>query len=182
MAQFKPLLALLCFVILVPATGLANDRRVRNTTPPPYTPRNDVDFIEALVPHHEGAIQMAQIEVQKGTRAEVKTMAQQMIDQQAQEIAVMTSEYQAITGRSRVPSPPRDNHMRADMLVIQAASGAAVDEAFLEHMIPHHANAISLAHRALPFLRRQALKDLATNTENGQAAEIGEMQEMKANP
>lgn len=182
MNRTRSFIVLHLLALLLPAAALANDRSVRNTTPPPYTPRGDVDFIEALVPHHQAAIQTATIEVQKGTRPEVKAMAQQMIDQQAQEIALMQAEYKSLTRRSQVPPPPRDNHMRADMAALRNATGAAVDQTFLGEMIPHHAGALSLAHRARPFLRRQALKDLAVNVENGQAAEIGEMAELKTVP
>lgn len=178
----RRLIALLVLALLLPPAALANDRSVRNTTPPPYTPRGDADFIEALVPHHQAAIEMATVEVQNGTRPEVKAMAQRMIDDQTREIAVMQAEYKALTRRSQVPPPPRDNHMRADMTALRNATGAAVDQTFLDDMIPHHAGALSLAHRARPFLRRQTLKDLATNIENGQAAEIGEMEQMKTTP
>lgn len=72
--------------------------------------------------------------------------------------------------------------MRAGMTALRNATGAAVDQTFLDDMIPHHAGAISLAHRAMPFLRRQTLRDLAVNMENAQAAEIGEMGRLKAAP
>lgn len=178
----KTLSRLLLAVLLLPALAFANDRRVRNTTPPPYTPRNDVDFIEALVPHHLDALEMARMEVERGTRPEVRAMAQGMIDEQTREIALMTAEYRVLTGRGRVPPPPTDRHMRNDMALLDRATGAAVDAVFLEQMIPHHAGALVLAHRALPYLRRQALRDLARNVENAQAAEIGEMQELKTAP
>jgi uncharacterized protein (DUF305 family) len=121
------------------------------------------------------------MEVERGTRPEVRAMAQGMIDEQTREIALMTAEYRALTGRGRVP-PPTDRHMRNDMALLDRATGAAVDAVFLEQMIPHHAGALVLAHRALPYLRRQALRDLARNVENAQAAEIGEMQELKTVP
>lgn len=179
----KKLIASLFVVLfLFPTLAFANDRRVRNTTPPPYTPRNDVDFIEALVPHHRDAIEMARIEVEQGTRPEARSMAQSMIDQQAQEIALMTSEYRALTGRSRVPPPPTDRHMRNDMRRLEAATGAEVDAAFLDEMIPHHAGALVLAHRSSRYLRRQVLRDLAKNVENAQAVEIGQMQELRTSP
>lgn len=173
---------LILALLLLPTVALANDRRSGNTTPPPYTPRNDVDFIEALVPHHQDALEMARIEVERGTRPEVKSMAQAMIDQQTQEIALMTSEYQALTGRKRVPPPPTDRHMQNDMRRLERASEAEVDAVFLDEMIPHHAGALVLAHRALPYLRRPALRDLAQNVTNAQAIEIGEMQELKTSP
>ena len=182
MNRTRTVVSSLGLALLLPAAALANDRSVRNTTPPPYTPRGDVDFIEALVPHHQAAIEMAQMEVEKGTRPEVKAMAQQMIDDQTRELAVMQAEYKALTRRSKVPLPPRDNHMRADMTALESATGAAVDQTFLDDMIPHHAGALTLAHRARPFLRRQTLKDLAANIENAQAAEIGEMEQLKTAP
>lgn len=182
MRIIKKTIPALALAVLVPAAALADDRRVRNTTPPPYTPRTDVDFIEALVPHHQAAIEMAQVELRNGTRPEVKAMAQQMIDDQTREIAVMQAEYKALTRRSQVPPPPPDNHMRGDMASLRNATGAAVDQTFLDDMIPHHAGAISLTHRARPFLRRQTLRDLAVNMENAQAAEIGEMGRLKTNP
>lgn len=178
----KLLGSLLLTALLLPTLAFANDRRVQNTTPPPYTPRTDADFIEALVPHHLDALEMARMEVERGTRPEVRAMAQGMIADQTREIELMTAEYRALTGRGRVPPPPTDRHMRNDMTRLERATGAAVDAVFLEEMIPHHAGALVLAHRALPYLRRQALRDLAQNVQNAQAAEIGQMQELKAAP
>lgn len=62
-----------------------------------------MDFIGALVPHHQAAIEMAQVELRNGTRPEVRAMAQQMIEDQMREIAVMQAEYRALTRRSQVP-------------------------------------------------------------------------------
>ncbi|MBN9523421.1 DUF305 domain-containing protein [bacterium] len=178
----KRLLSLLLTGLLLPTLAFANGRRVQNTTPPPYTPRTDADFIEALVPHHLDALEMARVEVERGTRPEVRAIAEGMIADQTREIALMIAEYRDLTGRSRVPPPPTDRHMRNDMALLDRATGAAVDAVFLEQMIPHHAGALVLAHRALPYLRRQALRDLAQNVQNAQAAEIGEMQELKVAP
>lgn len=64
-------------------TSSAQKQQAENVTVPPFIAANDVQFIDALVPHHEMAIRMADIELQKGTRAEVKAMAQMMKDAQA---------------------------------------------------------------------------------------------------
>ena len=42
----------------------------------------DVAFARKMLAHHQGAIEMAQIELKHGTDAEAKRMAQKMIDDQ----------------------------------------------------------------------------------------------------
>src|SRR5262249_43365849 len=43
-----------------------------------------------MIPHHQGVIAMARMELQRGQHAELKRMAQQIIDGQAAEITTMT--------------------------------------------------------------------------------------------
>lgn len=161
------------------ATG---QQQQTNATMVPFTAANDVQFIDAIIPHHEMAVRMADLVLQKGTRAEVKTMAQTMKEMQQQEIAVLQGARQALTGSATVPTPPTDAHMEADHMLLEQATGAQVDSLFLEHMIPHHAEAISLAHRALPNLQRADVRQIATNVVGDQAKEIGEMQELRDQP
>jgi uncharacterized protein (DUF305 family) len=49
----------------------------------------DVAFYCAMIPHHQGAINMAKAELQYGDDAEAKAMAQKVIDAQEKEIAEM---------------------------------------------------------------------------------------------
>ncbi len=49
----------------------------------------DKDFILMMIPHHQGAIDMARAELEHGTDAAIKAMAQKMIDAQEAEIAEM---------------------------------------------------------------------------------------------
>jgi uncharacterized protein (DUF305 family) len=48
----------------------------------------DVDkaFIDSMLPHHAGAIEMATVALQRGGIAEIRTMARNIIDMQAEEI------------------------------------------------------------------------------------------------
>lgn len=46
-------------------------------------------FIDMMIPHHQGAIRMAQVELAKGGDPELKQMAQQIIDAQSKEIEQM---------------------------------------------------------------------------------------------
>lgn len=49
----------------------------------------DNDFVAMMVPHHQGAIEMAQAELRYGTNEQLKRLAQEIIVTQQQEIAAM---------------------------------------------------------------------------------------------
>jgi uncharacterized protein (DUF305 family) len=49
----------------------------------------DREFIDAMVPHHQGAIRMAQIVINQGSDAEIQEMAEGIIDAQSAEIDEM---------------------------------------------------------------------------------------------
>jgi uncharacterized protein (DUF305 family) len=49
----------------------------------------DRDFAAMMIPHHEGAIHMAVAELRYGTNPQLKRIAQEIIVDQQQEIAVM---------------------------------------------------------------------------------------------
>jgi len=49
----------------------------------------DADFVAMMVPHHQGAIEMAQAELRYGRNEQLRRMAQEIIVTQQQEIAAM---------------------------------------------------------------------------------------------
>ena len=49
----------------------------------------DADFVAMMIPHHQGAIDMAQAELRYGRNEQLRRMAQEIIVTQQQEIAVM---------------------------------------------------------------------------------------------
>ena len=49
----------------------------------------DRDFVALMVPHHEGAIAMAQAELRYGKNEQLRRMAQEIVVTQQQEIAAM---------------------------------------------------------------------------------------------
>jgi uncharacterized protein (DUF305 family) len=54
-----------------------------------YTGDADVDFVKSMIPHHQGAIDMANIELRYGKDPELRKMAEQIIAAQEKEIAEM---------------------------------------------------------------------------------------------
>ncbi|MCI0919729.1 DUF305 domain-containing protein [Pseudomonas stutzeri] len=55
----------------------------------PPTGDVDRDFVEMMVPHHQGAIDMAQAMLRYGTSEPLKRLAQEIIITQEQEISAM---------------------------------------------------------------------------------------------
>jgi hypothetical protein len=49
----------------------------------------DVDFVDLMEPHHQGAIEMAQLEIRYGHNEQLRRISQEIIVEQQQEIVAM---------------------------------------------------------------------------------------------
>lgn len=54
-----------------------------------YTGNADMDFAKAMIAHHQGAIDMAKVELKYGSAPEMRTLAKSIIDAQEHEIDQM---------------------------------------------------------------------------------------------
>jgi hypothetical protein len=69
----------------------------------------DADFVAMMVPHHQGAIEMARAELRYGHNEQLKRMAQEIIVTQLQEIAAM----RLAVGEPLPPSAPTPDQIPA---------------------------------------------------------------------
>lgn len=49
----------------------------------------DVDFVKGMIPHHQGAIEMAKVQLKHGKNADTRKLAETIIKDQEKEIAQM---------------------------------------------------------------------------------------------
>ena len=146
----------------------------------------DKHFIEQMIPHHDGAIAMANLALQKAKRPEIKTLATAIIADQTAEIQDMNGWYKDWFG-STVPKvstgmmsggmmSQSGMHMggQEDMAILESAPD--FDKAFLEAMIPHHQLAIMMATMLRSGTNRPEMLQLAKNITTSQSKEIQQMQ------
>lgn len=69
----------------------------------------DGDFAAMMIPHHQGAIDMAQAELRHGRNEQLRRMAQEIVVEQQQEIAAMRLALgQALPPSAPAPDQPSD--------------------------------------------------------------------------
>jgi uncharacterized protein (DUF305 family) len=145
----------------------------------------DQHFIEQMIPHHDGAIAMANLALEKAKRPEIKALAQAIVSAQESENQQMKSWYRDWFGKE----VPKGSAMMGGMMSqggmhmgstqdIEALKNAPdFDKAFIEQMIPHHQMAIMMARMLESGTGRLEMQQLAKNIINSQDQEIQQMQE-----
>lgn len=69
---------------------MAANARMHSDMDIEFTGNADADFIRGMIPHHQGAVEMARIVLDHGTDPEVRKLAEAIIAAQESEIAWMT--------------------------------------------------------------------------------------------
>jgi len=139
-----------------------------------------------MIPHHEGAVAMAKLALEKSKRPEIKTLATAIIGDQTKEIGDMTGWYKSWFGNNvrKVSGGMMDGGMMSrsgmhmggqeDMASLENATD--FDKAFLEAMIPHHQLALMMVQMLEAGTSQPEMLQLAKNITVSQSREIQQMQ------
>lgn len=151
----------------------------------------DVTFVRGMIPHHEQAVEMADLAVENGTSADVKALAEKIKGEQDPEIKTMKGflkdwgknegEGSDDMGSDSSGDSAEMGMMSDDeMADLEAASGAEFDTMFLEMMTKHHEGAVTMAETEQADGKSADAKDLAGQIIKAQKAEITEMKALTA--
>jgi uncharacterized protein (DUF305 family) len=141
-----------------------------------------------MIPHHQQAVEMADLALLRVTSPEVKQLAEQIKAAQDPEIEMMSMWLQ----RWGAPMGMGEDHSGhdmggmnmsgmmndEDMQTLANAKGADFDRMWLEMMIAHHQGAISMAEQVKDSSSNAEVVTLAGAVITGQNVEIDTMQKL----
>jgi uncharacterized protein (DUF305 family) len=146
-------------------------------------------FLEAMVPHHESAIEMAELAVERAEAPEIKKLAEAIRDAQQPEIEQIEKIHERLFGSALKPNMA--GHEALGLTAEEAGMAGhedamkmletadPFDRAFIDEMVPHHEGAVKMAQAVLTKTQDAELKKLAQAIIDAQTREITQMNEFR---
>ena len=144
----------------------------------------DLRFLDSMIPHHQGALTMAEEAIAKSKRPELVKLAKSIIADQKVEIAQMQKwrkQWYAKVSDTPIMWHAQMNHempMTAEhkeMMQMNMSLGkadAGFDKRFIDAMTPHHQGAVTMGRDALLKSKRPEMQQLSKNIISSQQKEI----------
>ncbi|MGY2082472.1 DUF305 domain-containing protein [Blastococcus sp. SYSU DS0539] len=154
---------------------------------------NDVDiaFAQGMIPHHEGALMMAEVAVDRASDARVVDLAERIEAAQEPEIELMTGWLEEWgqpldDGAGHMGGADHgmdgmggaDHGMGGMGMEGMPAAGPEFDRRWLAAMIEHHEGAVEMARTEIEDGRNAEAVELARSISESQLQEIEEMRQL----
>lgn len=149
-----------------------------------------LDFLNGMIPHHEAAVLMSESYLKYGgSNEELKTLAEDIIQVQKQEITEMQAMAKEIKSAGTQDQQQEETYLKEygkmftnhEMDHSNHSTPASVEAAFAEGMIMHHQMAVEMAQAILSHTDEEKVITLANNIIETQNKEIEQMQEILDN-
>ena len=147
----------------------------------------DVTFATAMIPHHQQAVEMAELAAQNAEDPQVKELAGQIEAAQQPEIDELTGWLKDWdepvpddTGAGMGGHDMSGMMSDEDMLMLEESSGAGFDEMWLEMMIEHHEGAVEMAQTEVDEGKFPAAIEMAEQIIASQQDEIDQRKDLLA--
>ncbi|MEV4014273.1 DUF305 domain-containing protein [Nonomuraea angiospora] len=147
----------------------------------------DVMFAQMMIPHHQQAVEMAELAETRASDKEIKELAAKIKAAQDPEIETMQGWLQdwgkpmptdGVNDMQGMDHGMPGMMPAGDMKKLEAAKGAAFDKMFVQMMVSHHNGAIEMAKTEQAQGVNPAAKELAKTIETAQQAEVEQMQKI----
>jgi uncharacterized protein (DUF305 family) len=146
----------------------------------------DVTFAADMIPHHESAIEMAQLAEGRAADPRVLDLAARIAAAQGPEIETLSGwlEQWGAEGEAGMDHGSMDHGSggmsEQDMQALTNARGAEFDRMFLIQMVAHHTGAVQMARTELSAGRDPDALAMAESIRDSQSAEVAEMEQLLA--
>lgn len=139
-----------------------------------------LQFIDTMIAHHQGAIDMALLADTRTQRDEMKTLAAGIIEEQRREVAQMQQWRKKWFGDAKpalnLDFPGMQTGMSGmDTVRLAGLKAHEFDVEFIKQMIPHHQGAIEMAKALRNDDNYAELTQLSESIIRSQTAEVEEM-------
>lgn len=167
------------------SNGRTGEHTGMSTSPGAASAPYDLQFLDTMIVHHKGAVDMAMLAEKRAQRKEVKELAASIIyDQEAEtgKLSEWRDAWFADKGKAvNMDFPGMSRGMAGmDMKKLESLTGNEFDVEFVKQMIPHHQGAVDMAKDLQKRDSRKELKELAGDIITSQEAEIKQMREWLA--
>jgi uncharacterized protein (DUF305 family) len=153
-------------------------------TDSPDAKQTDGAFITEMVPHHESAVEMAELALERAEHPQTQRLARAIIQAQSNEIAQLEAIHERLFSEpvedgdhGTLGLASHEGGMDTDMEALMDAR--QFDQAFIDMMIPHHQGAIRMARIQLDAGEDGELSALAESIIQAQSSEISQMNEWR---
>ena len=147
----------------------------------------DLAFVEAMIVHHEQAVELAELAVDRAADPEIIALAERMSLTQAAEASAMRSWLERYQASGRAPSEAHEHEAAMDGEISRSTldraaevHGAAFDRLFVGAMVPHHLGAVRMAEDRLAEPGDPAVSRWARAIANAQSLEIDRLDEIES--
>lgn len=147
-----------------------------NAAAAPY----DLQFLDTMIAHHQGAVEMAGPCSAKAGHSEIKTLCGNIISSQQKEIGEMKAWrdkwFAGAAPAINMEMPGMKDSMKGmDMKLLGTLTGNEFDRAFIKQMTPHHEGAVIMGKEALLKSTKDEIKTLSDSIIKAQESEIKRM-------
>ena len=138
--------------------------------------------------HHRIAIDMANVEIQKGKQPELVNYAKQLVAQQTQDIAdlqdlrgqLMNDDANKDIAKDMQTMKSHDGHSWGMLGADSISTASNIDVAFIDALSAHDAMALPVSNKFLVKSDNDQLKKMVRKTINAESVQIGQLSQWRA--